>query len=79
FDNCIRPEFAKESGIIGLIGIGGQDALYDSRDNIEPKNTSMGKYLIELEKRIPGKVQELLPHVLADAKAKQGFPEISLY
>lgn len=80
WDNCIRPEWAVSSGVSGWMAI----ADYDSLDNFDvrgmlPKNTSMGKYLLELEQRMPGKGAEMLTNMYADARRHRGIPEIVLY
>ena len=80
WDNCIRPEFAKEYGIAGWMAI----ADYDSLDNFDvkgrqAKDTSMGKYLRELQGRLPGVPAEILTEMYADARRHRGIPEIVLY
>lgn len=80
WDNCIRPEFAKEYGVAGWMAI----ADYDSLDNFDvkgrqPKDTAMGKYLTELQGRMPGKPAEILTEMYADARRHRGIPEIVLF
>ena len=80
WDNCIRPEWAVESGVSGWMAI----ADYESLDNFDvpgtaPKNTSMGKYLTELKTTLPAKVYEVLIDMYADNRRHRGIPEIALF
>lgn len=80
WDNCIRPEWAVSSGVSGWMAI----ADYDSLDNFDvrgtqPKDTSMGSYLRELEARLPGVATTLLADMYSDNRRHRGIPEIALY
>lgn len=80
WDNCLRPEFAQEYNVAGWMAI----ADYDSLDNFDvkgrlPKDTAMGKYLTELQGRLPGAPAEILTEMYADARRHRGIPEIVLY
>lgn len=80
WDNCIRPEWAMESGVAGWMAI----ADYDSIDNFNvrgtaPKDTSMGRYLLELEQHIPGKTADILLDMYSDNRRHRGIPEIALF
>jgi hypothetical protein len=79
WDNCIRPEFAQEKGVAGWMAIADFDSLDNFKEALKGKDTTMGKYIIELESRLPGKGIDLLTSTYTDESNHRGFPEIVLF
>lgn len=81
WDNCIRPEFAVSEGIAGWMAMADLDSLdvFSQKPKPPVTQTSMGKYLRELEGRQKGKVAELLPLFMTDNRRHRGVPEIVLF
>jgi hypothetical protein len=81
WDNCIRPEFAVKEGVAGWMAMADLDSLDVFSEKPKPPvtQTSMGKYLRELEGRQKGKVSELLPLFMTDNRKHRGVPEIVLF
>jgi hypothetical protein len=79
WDNCIHPDFAKESTVSGWMAIADYDSLDNFKEGLHGKDTTMGKYIIELDKRLPGKGMELLTSTYTDATNHRGFPEVVLF
>ena len=81
WDNCIRPEFAVAEGVAGWMARADLDSLdvFSQKPKPPATETSMGKYLKELEGRMPGKVSELLPLFMTDNRRHRGVPEIVLF
>ncbi len=79
WDNCIRPEFAKEKNFSGWMAIADFDSLDNFKEGLSGKDTTMGKYIMELESRLPGKGIDLLTSTYTDASRHRGFPELVLY
>jgi len=81
WDNCIRPEFAASEGVAGWMGMADLDSLdvFSKKPKPPVTETSMGRYLRELESRQPGKLAELLPLFMTDNRRHRGVPEIVLF
>lgn len=79
FDNCIHPDFAAENTVSGWMAIADYDSLDNFKEGLKGKDTTMGKYIIDLNKRLPGKGIELLTSTYTDATNHRGFPEIVLF
>jgi hypothetical protein len=81
WDNCIRPEFAAAEGVAGWMAMADLDSLdvFSQKPKPPVTETSMGRYLRELEGRMPGKVSELLPLFMTDNRKHRGVPEIVLF
>lgn len=81
WDNCIRPEFAATEGVAGWMAMADLDSLdiFSQKPKPPVTETSMGRYLRELEGRQPGKVAELLPLFMTDNRRHRGVPEIALF
>jgi len=81
WDNCIRPEFAASEGVAGWMAMADLDSLdvFSKKPKPPVTETSMGRYLRELEGRQPGKVAELLPLFMTDNRRHRGVPEIALF
>lgn len=81
WDNCIRPEYAVSAGVNGWMAMTDLESLdmFDEKPAKKAFQTTMGKYLLELEGRIPGKMGELLPLFTTDNRRHRGIPEIVLF
>lgn len=81
WDNCIRPEFAAAEGVAGWMAMADLDSLdiFSQKPKPPVTETSMGRYLRELESRQPGKVAELLPLFMTDNRRHRGVPEIAIF
>jgi hypothetical protein len=79
WDNCIRPEFAQEAKISGWIAIADYDSLDNFKEGLHGKDTTMGKYIMELDEYLPGKGLELLTSTYKDKSNHRGFPEVVLF
>lgn len=79
WDNCIHPDFAREKKVSGWIAIADYDSLDNFKEGLHGKETTMGKYIMELEKYLPGKGIELLTSTYKDKSNHRGFPEIVLF
>lgn len=79
WDNCIRPEFAMTNTVSGWLAIADYDSLDNFKEGLHGKDTTMGAYIMELDKRLPGKGVELLTSTYTDASRHRGFPEIVLH
>lgn len=85
FDNCIDPLFAQKHGFAGWMAIGSLDSLNyvfpDKKNTVVASDTTMGQYLIALNKRHPDRVTELLPLITMDTRRipARGFEEVVLF
>jgi hypothetical protein len=79
WDNCIHPDFARDKKVSGWIAIADYDSLDNFKEGLHGKETTMGKYIMELESRLPGKGVELLTSTYTDKSNHRGFPEIVLF
>jgi hypothetical protein len=79
WDNCIHPDFAKNYQVSGWMAIADYDSLDNYKEGLHGKETTMGKYIMELESRLPGKGVDLLTSTYTDASPHRGFPEIVLF
>lgn len=79
WDNCIRPEFAQKEKVSGWMAIADYDSLDNFKEGLKGKDTTMGKYIIELESRLPGKGIDLLTSTYTDSSQHRGFPEVVLF
>lgn len=79
WDNCIRPQFAQSNDVAGWIAIADYDSLDNFKEGLHGKETTMGKYIIDLERRMPGKGAELLTSTYKDDSGHRGFPEVVLH
>ena len=79
FDNCIRPEFAQGQKLAGWMAIADYDSLDNFKEGLHGKDTTMGKYIMELESHLKGKGIELLTSTYTDGSNHRGFPEIVLF
>jgi hypothetical protein len=79
WDNCIHPKFARLNKVSGWMAIADYDSLDNFKEALKGKDTTMGKYIMELEGRLPGKGIDLLTSTYTDASKHRGFPEIVLY
>ena len=79
WDNCIHPDFAASKQVSGWMAIADYDSLDNYKEGLHGKETTMGKYIMELESRLPGKGVELLTSTYTDASPHRGFPEIVLF
>jgi hypothetical protein len=79
WDNCIHPDFAREKNVSGWMAIADYDSLDNFKEGKKGKDTTMGKYIMELDKRLPGKGIELLTSTYTDATGHRGFPEVVLF
>jgi hypothetical protein len=79
FDNCIRPEFAQTNHVSGWMAIADYDSLDNFKEGLKGKDTTMGKYIMELEAHLKGKGIELLTSTYTDGSNHRGFPEIVLF
>lgn len=79
WDNCIHPDFARDKKVSGWIAIADYDSLDNFKEGLHGKETTMGKYIMELDSRLPGKGVELLTSTYTDKSNHRGFPEIVLF
>lgn len=79
WDNCIRPQYAKEKHVSGWMAIADYDSLDNFKEGLKGKDTTMGKYIMELESRLPGKGLDLLASTYTDKTNHRGFPELVLF
>lgn len=79
WDNCIHPDFAQSKQVSGWMAIADYDSLDNFKEGLKGKETTMGKYIVELESHLPGKGVELLTSTYTDASKHRGFPEIVLF
>jgi hypothetical protein len=79
WDNCIHPDFAKNYQVSGWMAIADYDSLDNYKEGLHGKETTMGKYIMELESRLPGKGVDLLTSTYTDASPHRGFPEVVLF
>jgi hypothetical protein len=79
WDNCIHPDFARENKVSGWIAIADYDSLDNFKEGLHGKETTMGKYIMDLDKYLPGKGVELLTSTYKDKSNHRGFPEVVLY
>ena len=79
WDNCIHPDFARDKKVSGWIAIADYDSLDNFKEGLHGKETTMGKYIMELDSRLPGKGVELLTSTYKDESNHRGFPEIVLF
>lgn len=79
WDNCIHPEFAASNQVSGWMAIADYDSLDNFKEGLHGKETTMGKYIMELDARLPGKGVELLTSTYTDASKHRGFPEVVLF
>jgi hypothetical protein len=79
WDNCIEPDFAQTNHVSGWMAIADYDSLDNFKEGLKGKDTTMGKYIMELEKRLPGKGVDLLASTYTDATNHRGFPEVVLF
>lgn len=77
WDNCIHPMYPDLNGWMAIADL---DAL-DSFDEkmIVTKDTSLSKYLLELNQRRPGKLAEILSYMYSDKRRHRGIPEIVIH
>jgi hypothetical protein len=77
WDNCIHPNYPD---INGWMAIADYDAL-ESLDQkaLAVKDTTMSKYILELNTRRPGKLAEILSYMYSDKRRHRGIPEIVLH
>ncbi len=79
WDNCIHPDFARSNKVSGWMAIADYDSLDNFKEGLKGKETTMGKYIMELEARLPGKGVDLLCSTYTDASLHRGFPEVVLF
>ncbi len=79
WDNCIHPDFARDKKVSGWIAIADYDSLDNFKEGLHGKETTMGKYIMELDSRLPGMGVELLTSTYTDKSNHRGFPEIVLF
>lgn len=79
WDNCIHPDFAQAKQVSGWMAIADYDSLDNYKEGLHGKETTMGKYIMELEQHLPGKGVELLTSTYTDASSHRGFPEVVLF
>ena len=79
WDNCVHPDFAREKKVSGWMAIADYDSLDNFKEGFHGKETTMGKYIMELESRLPGKGIELLTSTYKDKTKHRGFPEVVLF
>ena len=79
FDNCLHPTFVADKQVSGWMAIADYDSLDNFKAGLKGKQTTMGKYIIDLNKRLPGKGIELLTSTYTDGTNHRGFPEIVLF
>jgi hypothetical protein len=79
WDNCIHPDFAQTNQVSGWMAIADYDSLDNYKEGLHGKETTMGKYILELESHLPGKGVELLASTYTDASKHRGFPEVVLF
>ena len=79
WDNCIHPDFAQGKKVSGWMAIADYDSLDNFKEGLKGKETTMGKYIMELESRLPGKGIDLLTSTYTDDSGHRGFPEVVLY
>lgn len=79
WDNCIEPVFAQSRSVSGWMAIADYDSLDNFKEGLKGKDTTMGKYIMELESRLPGKGLDLLASTYTDKTNHRGFPEIVLF
>lgn len=77
WDNCIHPMYP---GLNGWMAIADYDALDTfNQKKLTTKDTSLSKYLLELNQRRPGKLAEILSYMYTDRRRHRGIPEIVLH
>ena len=79
WDNCIEPGFAQTNHVSGWMAIADYDSLDNFKEGLKGKDTTMGKYIMELESRLPGKGIDLLASTYTDKTNHRGFPEVVLF
>jgi hypothetical protein len=79
WDNCINPTFAQEKNVAGWMAIADYDSLDNFKEGLKGKETTMGKYIMELESHLPGKGVDLLTSTYTDDSGHRGFPEVVLH
>lgn len=79
WDNCIHPDFARSKHVSGWMAIADYDSLDNFKEGLKGKDTTMGKYIMELESRLPGRGVDLLTSTYTDASLHRGFPEVVLF
>lgn len=79
WDNCIHPDFAREKKVSGWMAIADYDSLDNFKEGLHGKETTMGKYIMDLESRLPGQGVDLLTSTYKDKTKHRGFPELVLY
>lgn len=79
WDNCVHPDFAQAKKVSGWLAIADYDSLDNFKEGLHGKDTTMGKYIMELESRLPGKGVDLLTSTYTDKSNHRGFPEVVLF
>jgi len=79
WDNCVHPDFARDKKVSGWMAIADYDSLDNFKEGLHGKETTMGKYIMELESRLPGKGLDLLTSTYKDKTKHRGFPEVVLF
>jgi hypothetical protein len=79
WDNCIHPDFAAAKKVSGWVAIADYDSLDNFKEGLHGKETTMGKYIMDLEQRLPGQGIELLTSTYSDKSKHRGFPEVVLF
>lgn len=79
WDNCVHPDFARTKKVSGWMAIADYDSLDNFKEGLHGKDTTMGKYIMDLESRLPGKGVDLLTSTYTDKSNHRGFPEIVLF
>jgi hypothetical protein len=77
WDNCINPIYPN---LHGWMAIADYDALDSyNQKTLTTKDSTLSKYLLELNTRRPGKLAEILSFMYADRRRHRGIPEIVLH
>ena len=80
WDNCLRPEFARDEKIQGWMAIADYDSIEIlGEKSIAIPNTPMSKYFMERNARNKGKLGEMASWLYTDTIRHRGVPEIVLY
>jgi hypothetical protein len=94
YDNCLNPVYMdsvkewtpKTPTIHGTIAIAEADSFdifgqgKQKRQTVKKgRDTAMGQYITEMQKRFPTKLPEVLSWMYTDIKGHRGFPEIALH
>jgi hypothetical protein len=83
YDNCLLPEYQVRSGTRGWMAIADLDSINSKKVKKQGgtgmKDTPMGKYVIDLERRIPGTGSQILSWAYTDKHHHVGFPELAVF